>query len=473
MLKPPFAHWQKSFAVAGLLPLLSFIAVPQAWAQSEAVSSDAPATDELSLEDLIALARRFNPGLAAGGRATTAIRAQLGEAQRSWLPTGELTSLLAPSPKIKCAPDAYSCITTPDIKDATLKLDGVFTRTQITFVQPVYTFGKISAGIEAAEAGIEASRSREQGLAAELELNIRKAYFGFKLAREIESTLKEGLGYVEQAETMVQKDLDEGGGNMTITDKLRLQSTRAEVEAQILEVGRGTQIAQAGLRALIGPEGPSSFNIDKQALQKLTVPQRPLAFYEEQARLTRPEVRALDYLVRSRRKLADLEWAKQLPDLAIVGTATYAFASSVENPQNAFANDPYNTLSGGLAAALRMPLDFGQRNARASKALAEAEETAFKRREALGGIGFEVSKAFIELTEASSRIEALGKGEKISRRWLTAIVQKMDLGLAETREVTDALKSYFTMRAKYLQAVHDFNIAAAALGRATGSNVGG
>ncbi|MDX2024009.1 MAG: TolC family protein [Deltaproteobacteria bacterium] len=467
MCKPAPRPRRNPIGLLGLSLLLCLLANGGITAHA----ADQASTGVYTLDDLLALARRYNPGLGAGDRATASVRAQVGEAERNWLPSGELTSLLAPSPKIKCSPDPYNCITTPDIRDATLKLDGVFTRTQLTFTQPVYTFGKISAGVEAAEAGVEASRGREQAMAAELDYNVRRAYYGFKLARELQATLKEGLGYVQQAEDMVQKDLDEGAGNMTITDKLRLQSTRADVEAQMSEVGRGLEIARAGLRALIGPEGPREIDVDAQALEKLAVPTRPLSFYEEQARLTRPEVRALDYFVRSKRKSADLEWAKQLPDIAIVGTATFAYASSVDNPQNAFANDPYNTLSGGLAAALRVPLDFGPRNARAAKALADAEEAAFRRREALGGIGFEVSKAYIELNEANSRIETLAKGEKLSRRWLTAIVQKMDLGLAETREVTDALRAYFTMRARYLQAVHDFDLAASALTRATGSKV--
>ena len=41
--------------------------------------------------------------------------------------------------------------------------------------------------------------------------------------------------------------------------------------------------------------------------------------------------------------LADLERRKQYPDLVLVGTATYAYASSIDNPRNAFFNDPFNT----------------------------------------------------------------------------------------------------------------------------------
>ena len=44
----------------------------------------------------------------------------------------------------------------------------------------------------------------------------------------------------------------------------------------------------------------------------------------------------------------------------------------------------------------------------------------------------------------------------------------MDLGFAQMREVTDALKAHFQTRARYLQAVHDCNVALATLSRTTG-----
>ena len=54
----------------------------------------------------------------------------------------------------------------------------VFTRTEVKLIQPVWDFGKISAGIAAAEAGVGVSRREEAGARADVELNVRKAYYG-------------------------------------------------------------------------------------------------------------------------------------------------------------------------------------------------------------------------------------------------------------------------------------------------------
>jgi len=422
------------------------------------------------LDELLAMAKRSSPGMAASASQTAQIEAQLSEAKRSWMPTGELVSLVAPVPEILCNPDTLNCIST-NHSEASLNLKGVFTRTEVKLVQPIYTFGKISAGIDAAQAGIAASRSREAGVAADVELNVRKAYWGAKLAREILATIKDGMTYLDQAKSQVEKNLSTGTGNSTVVDRHRLDAMRADVDGRVLEAEKLLATALGGLRALLGPEAPADLDVDADPLEAPNVPHRPLSQYEEQARLSRPEVQALNFLVNSKRALADLERRKQYPDVVLIGTATYAYASSIDNPHNAFYSDPFNTATAGLAAALRVPLDLGVRNARSHRVQAEADEAFQRRREALGGIAFEVARAHAELVEAQKRLEVTQRGEKAGKRWITTVAQNFSAGLAETKDFADALVAFFGFRVKVLQATFDANLAAANLSRAVGGPV--
>jgi len=422
------------------------------------------------LEELLELARKSNPGVMAGVSQTAQIEAQLSEARRSWMPTGELISLVAPVPEIRCDAGVDNCTRT-NITEASLNLKGVFTRTDVRLIQPIYTFGKISAGIEAAQAGISASKSREQGIVADLELNVRRAYWGAKLAREILETVKDGMSYLDQAQAQIEKNLSTGTGTSTVVDRLRLRTMRAEVDGRVLEANKLQSVALSGLRALIGPEAPIDLEIDADPLEPPTIPERPLSQYEEQARLSRPEVRALDFLVKSKRALATFERRKQYPDLVLIGTASLAYASSIDNPKNAFFNDPFNTASAGLAAALRVPLDLGVRNARSTRVQAEADEAFHRRREALGGIAFEVDRAHAELVEAQRRLKVMQTGEKSGKQWITNVAQNFATGLAETKDFADALLAFFQFRVKVLQATFDVNMAAATLARAVGGEI--
>jgi outer membrane protein TolC len=284
-------------------------------------------------------------------------------------------------------------------------------------------------------------------------------------------TFDEGFGYLDDAQKEIEKNLKEGNGTATQTDLLRLRTVRAELDVRRLETERLGGDAHAGLRALLGAQAPANLEIDDEALAPVEVPDRSLTHYEDEARVHRPEVHALDNLVAAKRSLADLERRKQYPDLVLLGSATYARASSVDDPENAFYNDPFNVASFGLAAAVRLPLDLGVRNARAAQVQADADETELRRREALAGVNFEVERAFNALTEAKKRLTVVKSGERAAKAWITALAQNLAAGLAETKDFADALVAFFQFRVRVLQAAFDFNIAAATMARTTGTEV--
>ena len=437
-----------------------------------------------TLNELLEQARTQNPGLRAGGAATRAMQAQVVEAKRNWYPQGDLTSFLAPVPRVECegpgltmSPDQttreQNCVTTNaspshGALQYLTNFAGAYTRTDVKLVQPIWDFGKISAGVSAAEAGVTVTTGREAGARADVELNVRKAYWGLKLARELRSMLEEGEGYLDSAQKKIEKQLADGSGNATVTDRLRLRTVRTEIEVRLLEAKRLEGVARGGLRALLNLDSGEDLDVDDEDFEPLEVPDHPLAYYEEQARLSRPEVRTLEYAVQAKRALAKLEHRKLYPDLVLIGQISFAYAPTIDSPQNAFASNPFNGFGGGVAAALRLPLDFGPKLARGDRTHAEADEIEARHQEALGGVGFEVSKAFLELSEAQKRLLEVRKGEKAGKAWVAAVTQNFALGLADSRDFSDALLQSFKMRTFALQAVYDLNTSTATLSRATG-----
>jgi outer membrane protein TolC len=441
-----------------LLALVAVAAPQVAWAK------------KLTLPQLLELARG-NPGLMANAAAISASEAQVTEAKMNWLPQGDLLSILAPSPNIHCIGSTDNCIqtTSPEARITDVSWNKIFTRTEVKLIQPVFDFGKISAGVDAAEAGVQVSRQKEAGARADVELNVRKAYYGLKFAREVIDMLDEGSGYVDDAQKKLDKDLANGTGNVSVTDKLRMRTVRAELDARILEAKRLQGIARESLRTLLGSEAPTDIDVDDDEFEPPEVKERAVSYYEDLARANRPEVRLLEYAVKAKSALADLERRKEYPDVVLIATGVFAYAQTVDDPQNAYYSHYFNSRSAGLAAALRMQLDLGPKIARARKTEAEALEITHRRSEALGGILLEVRKTYTEATEAASRVTAMDKGQKAGKAWISAVAQNFAVGLAEARDLSDALVAFFGMRTRYLQAVFDLYVARSALTRATGS----
>jgi outer membrane protein TolC len=429
---------------------------------------------KFTLEELIQLSRA-NPQLQADAAAIRAAQAQVLEAKLNWLPQGSVLSLLAPSPQEEClnqfgVRDVNNCIrtTNPEVDLSTLSWTKLFTHTELQLIQPVWDFGKISAGVAAAKAGVDLSRHKEAGSRADLDLNVRKAYFGLKLAREVLDTLEQGGSYIESAQKTIDKDLSKGTGSSTVTDRLRMRTAHADLDARVLETKRLQGLARDSLRTLLGPESPSDIDVDDDPFEPPEVPERPVTYYEDLARAERPEVKMLESAIRAKHALADLERRKEYPDLILIGGAVFAYAQGVDTPTNAFYSHYYNSSSAGVAAGLRIPIDLGPKIARSRRLAAEADQAGFQQSAAMGGIMLEVRKAYGEVSEARQRVASLEKGEKAGKAWISAVAQNFAVGLAEARDFSDALVAFFGMRTRYLQAVYDLDVALSALARATG-----
>src|SRR4051812_30152659 len=132
----------RSLTTLFLLSIATTAAPQSAWAK------------KLTLPQLLDMARG-NPGLQANAAAISASEAQVTEAKTNWLPQGDLLSILAPSPNIKCSMGVENCVetTSPEARITDVSWNKVFTRTEVKLIQPIFDFGKISAGVGAAEGG--------------------------------------------------------------------------------------------------------------------------------------------------------------------------------------------------------------------------------------------------------------------------------------------------------------------------------
>src|SRR5438045_3759022 len=126
-------------------------------------------------------------------------------------------------------------------------------------------------------AGAAATDGKGEGSRADVELNGRRAYWGLKLARELRAMLEDGEGYLDTAQKKVEKELADGSGSATVTDRLRLRTVRTEIEVRLLEAKRTEAVAKSGLRALLGPGAPADLDVDDEDFEPLQVRDRQVS----------------------------------------------------------------------------------------------------------------------------------------------------------------------------------------------------
>ena len=445
-----------------------------------------------TLEQLLDKVRHDYPGVSAAEASVDAAKAQLAQAQRTWMPSGDLTFWITGAPNVQCTGPADpitgvipspasdkavregNCVNTGvsdylktnnNLVDA-LPFHGVALNLSFNLIQPLYTFGKIESATAAAHAAVDGARGMVEKERLEVVWMARRAYYGLKWTRATKDILDDALDRLKKYVDQIDEDLNgDNKHKYTETDLARMKLAYDYAAIQLLDAQRGYELALAGIRVLADdPEADT----DEEELDFSDVVDKPVSFYEDEARLHRPEARLLDVAVRGAQAWTRWKRSEMLPDLGLASYFTYALATSVDNPSNAFLSHP-NALGFTLLLSVKQPLDFGVRYGRLQQARADQAATEARRKQALGGIQIEIAKAYADYEEARGRVEKTAHAEKVARGWYNAIDQTMKAGLTTDQfQLVDASRQYFEFRLRHLQAIFDANVMLAWLRRTTG-----
>jgi outer membrane protein, multidrug efflux system len=458
-----------------------------------ALSSGSAEAARYTLGQLLAKVRVEYPGVIAAREGLASADAQLHQANRLWLPVGDLNFGITGSPSVQCqvtdpltgntitkdangAPISEKarlnhCDSTGGFdfrsSDQFLPTHGVAFNLSLNLLQPLYTSGKIEAARSGARAGRDAAEDNVELARADVALNVARAYWGLKLARAIEGTIEEGRDKLKEWIATVEKNIAGNAPTYTESDRARLRIAFDNLELVLIDVRRNLRIALAGLRVLVGEEDA---DVDEEEIDVVEIKELPLSFYEDEARLHRPEAKLLDAAMSASRSFKRLKLSELLPDFGLSASFSYGYASAIDSPSNAFMSHA-NFLGAGLFLVMHQPLDIGMRLARLEQARADERAMEARRKQALGGIAWDVAGSYANLEEARLRYERLGHAEKVARGWYSAMDSQIDSGGAQsTRDSAEAARNYFELRIRHLQAIMDVNLALAQLHRVTGVN---
>jgi len=392
--------------------------------------------------------------MALGDRDAAAAR--IDEANAARYPRIKATAFGTISPEITCLdPDCNQ--TSP--QNFAFRFDGVFAGAQLDVTQPLYTFGKIAHARSAARAGLDAYQALANETAGDLAVDAARAYWGIKIARELGYMLDDGIDEITKALTRID-ERNRDAPDVSIQDRQRVAVLLAEARVQRADAMIGETQALAGLRALVGA---TDVDVDADELAAVTraIPATATGQQRPQAVAARSGALAAD-------ELANLAAAYYWPDLALVGSAVIARATGVDDPPSTFANDPFNRGGAGLVLAMQWTLEPWNVKARVSRARSEASKAHALAELAELGASYDAQTALAEATGAYAKVTAAADGEKAARTWLASVLQADAIGAAEAKDLADAYIAWFTMRARWVQAVFQWNVAVIRLDRAAG-----
>ena len=456
---------------------------------------------ELKLSEWLALVRRNNPSLRLSRAHLKKFDADIFSAKWSWLPRGEVSATVAPTPKYRCRvpqeflPSTWTeaekqswmdekvdgitnrnryCVTTDkDVNLDDYSIDGVYTRLQVKLGLPLSAFWKRGFALTAARSQKRAGRYKADEITLSMEKTARKAYWGVKMAREMLYTLNEGRPVLNKAIKRVKKELESDEGDASLGDKFRLLILKSQVESWKLDAKEVESVALAGLNALAGEAGMKGsgkslkYDVDRAPLTEAKEKLLSLQMYLDKAWQNHPQLKMMREAIKGRKAMVKLRKSEFFPDLILVGRYLHVHSNS-DDPASAYAYDRLHGNSAYIGLTLKWDLDFRSKYVNLAKAKADVLIAREGRRARHTKTEHKITKAYEKASTAQKKVKLAAKAHSHAKSWLTAVSQSHDMGIARAKEVADALKAYFQTKMEYAKTVYGMRLARAELAAAVG-----
>lgn len=349
-------------------------------------------------------------------------------------------------------------------------------RGAIEYGWPLYTFGKVAAGVEAAEAGLAAGAEQREAGRLEGRYLAKKAYWSALLFAGLSEVAGEGLAKLDEARGRIQAQLDADADDVDERDAWRLDLLWADVLDEVEKARAGRALAEAGLREATGLPAPAEVVI-AGALEPADagVPDLPGAV-----------ARALDEgrMLRAARgavRLAEAEVAMARaalwPDLLVGVAATYrATAAETECLPDLLDRTEQCKAAGFApipvpAVRLEWRLDPAAqltdlRKAEAKVQVARADVRALEARTRL-----DVQEAWRGVERGRALLSARDGAERAARSLVVSAKMDNEAGVGAGHDMADALKALALARAARLQTIYGLNMAVATLSQLVGADL--
>jgi outer membrane protein TolC len=325
-----------------------------------------------------------------------------------------------------------------------------------TLSVPLFTGGRISSSIAAAEARGRGAGAQVLGAEQEVKLAVAEAYVDVLRARRslavAESNVRTLEALVSDIGAMYEREL------VPKNDLLAVQVALADARQNRLRTANAAEIAQAAYNRRLGEPLDRVAELDETlpAPDALPTDLGPLV---QQALEQRTELAALGEQAKAYGQLARVERARLLPQVSLSGGYNYL--------ENQFLDDEEFAVAGvGVQWAL---FDGGQARKRAAALERNRRATEEQRADAESVIALQVRQAWLGVEETGQRVQVTADAVDQAEENLRIARERYGAGLGTQTQLLEAE----TLRVQALtnrdNAVLDAGLARLRLARAVGS----
>ncbi len=323
---------------------------------------------------------------------------------------------------------------------------------QISLTQTIFDFGKTSKQVEVQQQLYKATQWQERDTVLQTIYNVKEAYYGVLKAKKQKETAQEVL-------RQAQRHLDLARGFYEVGVKPKIEVTKAEVElsnAKLNLITAEKQLSQAllNLKVAMGTVDMPEFDIKEEdyVVRKLNENEAIQIAIERNSQL-----QAIKFNKQASISTEELVKKEYFP--LFTGSANYGYINE-EFPLNK---------KWTVFFQLSLPLFSGWSTTyKLKQAKADIAYYSYKEESLKQQITSQIKNLFVQLKEASQKIETLKIALKQAKENLDLAMGRYEVGIGSSIEVVDAIVLYEQTNTQYWQAIYDYNITYAQIQKTVG-----
>jgi len=322
-----------------------------------------------------------------------------------------------------------------------------------TVTLPLYTSGRISSGIDAARASLEAAQFDETSRSLDLKLRVAEAFVEVLRAERGLEVADSHVTSLEAHTRDVQNRYDQA--MVAQNDLLAAQVELADARQVALQAANRLDLARAGYNRLLGRSLSQAVSLQALSPEPLS---DTLETQVTRALEQRSELASLTQQIQSLRRQARGVRAQTRPQVALNGGYD-------------FQENQYQAHEGQWSATLGLQwkvFDGGIIRHQAGATERQAAALQQKREDLASEIRLQVRQAWLDMQETSKRIAVTKNAIAQAEENLTVNRDRYENGLSTNTEVLDAETLRTRSQNNHSNAVYDAVMAVLKLKRATG-----
>jgi outer membrane protein TolC len=422
----------------------------------------------MTIDQAIGIGLENSKGLHASAMRVQAAESKSGEVQASQLPTlkasGSYNRLSdIPAFQATIPQDAFGrgfparTISVP-LSQTILNNYGL----RLSLQQPLFTGMRLKSSSEMADFDAQATGENYNRDRSELVFNIKNAYWGLYEAIEFKKVIDENIEQVQAHLNNVQNLSKQG--IVTKNEVLKVEVQLSSARVMQLTAQNNVHLAMLALSNLIGLPLTTEIRLASD-IQTRSAGESEINKLVQQAVETRPEVKSMEYRVKSSESAVTLARSGWFPQVYLTGNYYYARPNQRINPAVDEFKDTWDV---GISLSLDI-WNWGTTVHQTNQAQAHLAEAQAEMGQLKDAINLEVTQSYLNMNESRERIGVAETGVREAEENYRITNEKFKAGLALNSDLLDAEAALLQAKWSHIQALVDHEVAQARLDKAVGT----